>query len=237
MQGAGGDHVILLQGFHQLHHLARGDVGGDGDEAVGTGRHQRQRFVVIARQYAEPFGFVADDLADLLIIARGFLHGDDVGNLLGQAESGLCLDVRTRAPGHVIDDDGLVRTAGHGFVVLVQAGLVRLVIVGDDDQESIGIRQLSHALQRGCERIRATAHEQFLARCVLARKLEHPLSFRHAQARRLAGRPERYQEMDAGLDLPADARRERSLVQLPILERREQCRSASFQSKHNLLLL
>jgi hypothetical protein len=43
--------------------------------------------------------------------------------------------------------------------------------------------------------------------------------------------------MDSGLDLPADRRRKGGFVQFPVLERREERRSASFESKHNLLSL
>jgi len=81
------------------------------------------------------------DLGRVGDVARGLLDAHDVG-VRGQALYVALADAAATAAGDVVQNAGDVHGVGHGLKVLVDALFVRLVVVGGNEQQTIGAQAL-----------------------------------------------------------------------------------------------
>ena len=81
------------------------------------------------------------DLGRVGDVARGLLNAHDVG-MCGQALHIALADAAAAAAGDVVQDAGDVHGIGDGLKVLVDALFVGLVVVGGNEQQTIGAQAL-----------------------------------------------------------------------------------------------
>ena len=74
-------------------------------------------------------------------VARGFLNTHDVG-VRGQALYVALTDAAAAAAGNVVQDAGDVHGIGDGLKVLIDTLFVGLVVVGGDEQQTVGSQAL-----------------------------------------------------------------------------------------------
>ena len=129
-------------------HPVRHDVGGHGNHAAAADRHQRQRQRIVAAQDLEVRRHAAADLAHLRHVAGRFLDADDVGDR-GEPGQRSRLDVAAGAARHVVDDDRQRGPRGNRPVVLEQAFLRRLVVVGRHRQQPLDAERLGCVRELG----------------------------------------------------------------------------------------
>ena len=81
------------------------------------------------------------DLGRVGDVARGLLNTHDVG-VRGQALYVALADTAAAAAGDVVQDAGDVHGIGDGFKVLIDTLFVGLVVVGGDEQQTVGAQAL-----------------------------------------------------------------------------------------------
>src|SRR6185437_11298553 len=88
----------------QLAHESWRCVRHDGDDAVASCRHDRERELVVTGEDAELVRPLAEDVGDLAESAGRFLDGDDAWRGR-ERERRLRLDIASGATGNVVDDN------------------------------------------------------------------------------------------------------------------------------------
>ena len=136
VEGEGFLEVALQGEMHHVGHFLWQGVGHDGDDAVGPEGEHGVGEGVVAGDDTEAIGALAKDFHDLMEVATGFLDAYDVGALVGEGEGGLGGEVDTGAAGDVVHDDGHGRHFGNVAVVLQEAALVGLVVVGGHREDA-----------------------------------------------------------------------------------------------------
>ena len=125
---------------------ARRHVRGHRDAAVAAMRHEAERGDVLARKLVEVGPHRGALLRHARHVGGRVLHA---GNVLEfkQARHGVDRHVDDGAAGNIVDDDRDADGIVDRLVVLVEAFLGRLVVVGRDDQHRVGARLLGVARQ------------------------------------------------------------------------------------------
>src|SRR6266850_1464008 len=206
--------VVVLGQLHDVRHLRRRHVRRHRDDAAAAHRHRGHRQRVVAAEQDELARGRREDLAHLDDVAGGFLHADDVGDCR-EPDDRRDVDVDARAPRHVVDDDRQPRRVGNRLVMLVEAFRRRLVVVRRDREDAVGADLLDVAHERdGLARVvPAGAREDRHAPAgFLDDELDHAKLLAVRQRRRLAGGPDRRQEVNAAVDLAPRQAAHRRLV-------------------------
>ena len=151
--------------------------------------------------------------------------------MFGKADDRVGLDVRSSPPGDVVDHYRLRRRGRNLLEIGVEAVLGRFVVVGNHDEERIGAIALEglHAGDRPGEGVGPAAHDDRPSGAVGLSYLQDLHPFLEGKAGRLPGRPEGYEEMDPGLDLPVNARGESVVIDPLPLEGGQKGGAAAFQ--------
>ncbi len=178
----------------------------------------------------KPAGRSARDGHDLLQVAGGLLDPDDA-LVLGEAQQRLRADVGAGSAGHVVDDDRQAALIGDGAVVRLEHALVGLVVVRRHDQGGVRAEsgRASGGGDAGAGVVRAGARHDVdpTGGSHLLdgrhRQLDDALAFGRVEGRRLAGRADGHEAVDASLDLAAQQAAQGGLVQPTVRrERRDE---------------
>ena len=206
----------------QLVHLARHDVGDDGDVADTAGEQALHRRRVVAGDDGEPVLAALDEVTDALDGAERLLDADDAGQA-GQARAGLGRHVERRAAGHVVEDLGDVDGAGDRLEVAEEPLLRRLVVVGRDEQAGVGAGRprVARQLDRLGRGVRPGAGDDRYPPAHVAHDLaDDDGVLGHRQRRRLPGGADRDDRVGALLDVELDEGGERLVVDGAVVEHR-----------------
>ena len=133
----GACHITGEELVHDLHHLPGGNVGGNGDTAHAADGQQGQGDAVLAGVDVQLVAAEGSHFHGLGHVAGGLLDGADVG-MVSQDGTGLGRQVAAGAAGDVVHDDGLGGVVRDPLIVLDQAVLGGLVVVGSHHQDGIG---------------------------------------------------------------------------------------------------
>ncbi len=177
-------------------------MGDDAHDAVSADGENGQGVLVVPAPDREPGRRSPDDAPDLLQVAAGLFHPDDVGDLR-QPDGGLCSEVGDGARRDVVENARDGDRLGDGPEVTVEALLRRLVVVGHDQEQPVGARPLRLAREfdalggavgaRACDDVAPARQRLFYladqAQLLLAR-----------QGRGFARRPADHQRVASGLD-------------------------------------
>ena len=197
---------IIPQVMVELHHDLGDDVAGHRDDPLGTQGHHRHHLVVVARPDVEVVGAEVAGVGQEGEVAAGLLHAVDLG-VGGQHLVCIGGEGYAGAAGHVVEDDGQLGAVGDVFIVLDEAGLAGLVVVGGDMEQGVGSGVLGVLRQvdggGGVVRARAGNHLY---------PVVHPLDaelhggdvFPDGHGGRLAGGAADAHRVHAGFDLSVD---------------------------------
>ena len=177
--------------------------------------HEAQRRGILARQQVELRPHRKALLRGTCEVRGRILHPDDVLQREA-ARHGLDRHVDDRAGGNVVDDDGDIDRVVDRLVVLVEAFLGRLVVIGRDDQHCIGadLGGILGELDGLVGRVRSSAGDH--GHPALRRydcQLDDALVLIVIQRRALASRSGRHKSVRAFADLPFDNAPEGFLVE------------------------
>ena len=130
--------ISALKGLPHGGHGLRSNVGGHGDDAAAAQCPEGEGREIVAGEHAEILGAGRDDFGALDHVASGFLDAGKVGKFPGKPAHHRGEHVAARAARHVVGDNGNVHGSAHCRVVVVEAFLGRLVVVGGDEQGAVG---------------------------------------------------------------------------------------------------
>ena len=223
-----------------MHHVRDGfrrHVGRHADDADRADRHHRQRQRVVARQ---DFDFAARQrLADAVHAAAGFLHRDDI-RVPGEFRHGADFDLAAAAAGNIVENRRQTEVRD-GAEVFDQPRLVRLVVVRRHLKCAVRARLFGvlRELERLARGVRAGARDDLdpFARDLDA-GFDHFFVLRVVERRRLAGRPDGDDAIDAVLDLHLDQLAQFSKIHVAVPgERRDNCCIGAFEHDSRPFLL
>ena len=138
MDAHGGGDIALGKGIVHGSHLAGDDIGGHGDDAAAADGHEGQSGEVVTGKQAEALGALFHDQAALAHVAGGFFHAHDIGELMSQTAERGRQQVGAGTAGNVVGDQRHVDGFGDGLEVTVQTFLGGLVVIGGDQQRTVG---------------------------------------------------------------------------------------------------
>src|SRR5215471_3123854 len=136
MKLACGRKIILQGEVSEERHLRRNFIGSNGDNATTTERDERESDGVVTRENQEIAVDGVENSSHLSDVSRGFLDSDNVLDA-GQALHSGRLDVHAGASLNAIENDGERNGGGQGFVMLVQAFLSGLAVIGGDGKNAV----------------------------------------------------------------------------------------------------
>ncbi len=151
---------------------------------------------------------------------------------LGQARHGGGQDVRAGAPGNVVDEQRQLRGARHRRVVLDDALLGGLVVVGRDQQRPVGAGALGVSGELdGRRRVvgAGARHHRHAPAHGLHRDLDHGLVLGVRERGRLAGGAAGHEPVHTGFDLALDEIAQRLLVDVAVAEGGDECGQDSLE--------
>ena len=128
--------VVEFQTDHARESFWQG-VADDRDDTYGTAGNHRERQCVVAGDNLEMAGFVLDNLVDLFQRSRCLLDGNDILEVVGDANGGLGFHVYARPPRHIIHHHRQLTGLGDGLKVLIQTFLRGLVVVWTDTEDAV----------------------------------------------------------------------------------------------------
>ncbi len=177
---------------------------------------------IVARDEGKALSDIDAQLAHPVHGAGGVLDADDIGQLR-QANNDFVAHVDDGAARHVVKQSRNLNMVVQGFEMLIQTFLRRLVVIGRDNENSIGadglgvMRQLQHF--GGVVRARAGDHLD-PAGGFFDAALHQVAVFFHAQRRGLARRADRHKAVHTRGDLILDQTLEGGEIDAAVGERR-----------------
>ncbi len=224
MDRKGLSRIALLPSGVQVSAKARCNIGCYRNGSIATMGEERQDIRVFSSELAKVVATGTGGQHGASHIAGRIFHTDDV-RFLRKAAHRLDAHVDNAAARNVIDDDRQVDGIDDRFVVCIEAGLGRLIIVGSDHEGGIcsGFFCMPREIDRFRRRIRAGARNDRNAPgdCV-DRDLHHPLVFGMVERRRFAGCPHGDDSISTLVDMPIDQVAKRLFVDGPVAKWRDQ---------------
>ena len=120
-------------------------VADDADDAIVARAHLADGKGVVAAEHRKAFGLVFDDVHALHQIATGFFHAHYVVDIMRKAERRFSEHIAARAPGDVIQHDGLIGHLTDMFKMLVDTGLRGFVVGRAGTQKAVGVEAIGKA--------------------------------------------------------------------------------------------